>query len=565
MATAPTRAATADGSSAAAAGGGVDGRSGYCATTRTFCSLRPAVPLPPASAPLSFPAFAFSHLLPPSTLPARAALLDAATGEELSFPAFLSQTRALAAVLRSPRVGIHAGDVAFVLAPSRLDLPVLYYALLSLGAVVSPANPVLTTGEVARLVAMSGATVAFAVSTSEAKLPAGIPTVLLDSDRFRSFLHSDDEENLAPVDTVAVRQSDTAAIQYSSGTTGLVKAVALSHRSFIAMVARAHALLKKPLMGHERVLLGAPMFHSMGFLVSLQTVALGLTLVVMTDTTRTPRTGVKGMLEAAEKWAVTEMWASPPVVVTMAKGIHRLDTLERVICGGAPLPTATAEMFQRRFPHVELCVGYGSTEAGNISLMIGKDECSRVGSAGRIWQHVEVKVVDHITGEPLSVGQEGELWVRGPAVMTGYVGDDKANAATIDPEGWLKTGDLCYVDQDGFLFVVDGLKELIKYKGYQVPPAELELVLQSLPEIADAAVVPYPDAEAGQIPMALVVRHPASKLTEAEVMNHAAKQVAPYKKIRKVLFVNSIPRSAAGKILRRQLLNYAQFGAFSRL
>ncbi|CAO2141604.1 unnamed protein product [Urochloa humidicola] len=197
--------------------------------------------------------------------------------------------------------------------------------------------------------------------------------------------------------------------------------------------------------------------------------------------------------------------------------------------------------------------------------MIGKDECSHVGCAGRIWQHVEVKIVDHITGVPLSVGQEGELWVRGPAVMTGYVGDDKANAATIDPEGWLKTGDLCYVDQDGFLFVVDRLKELIKYKGYQVPPAELELLLQSVPEIADAAVVPYPDAEAGQIPMALVVRHPTSKLTEAEVMNHAAKQVAPYKKIRKVLFVNAIPRSAAGKILRRQLLNYVHSGAVSRL
>ncbi|CAN6371750.1 unnamed protein product [Urochloa humidicola] len=168
MATTPTRAATDDGSSAAAAGGGVDGRSDYSTTTRTFHSLRPPVSLPPASAPLSFPAFPFSHLLRPSTIPARAALLDAATSEELSFLAFLSQTRVLAAALRSPRVGLRAGDVAFILAPSRLDLPVLYYALLSLGIVVSPANPALTTGKVSRLVTLSGTTVAFAVSSAAA-------------------------------------------------------------------------------------------------------------------------------------------------------------------------------------------------------------------------------------------------------------------------------------------------------------------------------------------------------------------------------------------------------------
>jgi long-subunit acyl-CoA synthetase (AMP-forming) len=112
--------------------------------------------------------------------------------------------------------------------------------------------------------------------------------------------------------------------------------------------------------------------------------------------------------------------------------------------------------------------GYGSTEAGGISLMIGPEECNRVGSAGRVSENVEVKVMDHVTGEPLAVGQKGELLVRGPAVMTGYVGDDEANASAFDSQGWLKTGDLCYIDQDGFLFVVDRLKELIKYKGYQV-------------------------------------------------------------------------------------------------
>ncbi|KAK3118627.1 hypothetical protein QOZ80_9BG0702670 [Eleusine coracana subsp. coracana] len=197
--------------------------------------------------------------------------------------------------------------------------------------------------------------------------------------------------------------------------------------------------------------------------------------------------------------------------------------------------------------------------------MIGREECNRIGSVGRISENVEVKIVDHVTGKPLSVGQKGELLVRGPAVMSGYVGDDEANATAFDSEGWLKTGDLCYIDQDGFLFIVDRLKELIKYKGYQVPPAELELILQSLPEVVDAAVMPYPHEEAGQIPIALVVRQPGSKVTESQVIEHVAERVAPYKKIRKVLFVDSIPKSPAGKILRRQLMNYVQFGAVSRL
>ncbi|WVZ80315.1 hypothetical protein U9M48_027802 [Paspalum notatum var. saurae] len=580
----------------AAAPAPADARSGYSAATGTFRSLRPPVPLPPPEAPLSLPAFVASLL--PSLPPAHPAFLDAATGESLSYPAFLSRARALAGALR--RRGLARGDVAFVLAPAGLDVPVLYFALLTLGAVVCPANPALTPAEVAHLAALSGASVAFAVSRTAAKLPPGLPAVLLDSDEFRASLQSngggDDTASI-----VTVRQSDTAAIQFSSGTTGRVKAAALPHRGFIAMAAGARALFGRPRPGRERTLLTAPLFHSMGFAFVMRGVALGQTTVVATDAVA--RAGVKGVVAAAERWAVAEMTAAPPLVVAFAKDATcRLPALERIICGGAPLPVSAAERFRRRFPDVDLCMGlkiytvewvdcslrlltsflsrpektfvvvlahtfqgYGSTEGGGISLMIGREECAHVGSSGRISENVEVKIVDPDTGKPLGVGQKGELLVRGPAVMSGYVGDEEANAATFDSEGWLKSGDLCYIDQDGFLFVVDRLKELIKYKGYQVPPAELELVLQSLPEVVDAAVMPYPHEEAGQIPIALVVRQPGSKVTEAQVMDHVAKRVAPYKKIRKVLFVDSIPKSPAGKILRRQLTNYVQFGTVSRM
>ncbi|KAM0979355.1 hypothetical protein ACFX13_015503 [Malus domestica] len=178
---------------------------------------------------------------------------------------------------------------------------------------------------------------------------------------------------------------------------------------------------------------------------------------------------------------------------------------------------------------------------------------------------MKTKIVDPETGEALPPGKRGELWLRGPTIMKGYVGDDKATAETLDEDGWLKSGDLCYFDDEGFLYIVDRLKELIKYKAYQVPPAELEHILQSHPDVVDAAVIPYPDEDAWQIPMAYVVRKPGSNITEGQVMDFVAKQVAPYKKIRRVAFINSIPKSPSGKILRRELVTHALSTGSSKL
>nr|XP_009609463.2 4-coumarate--CoA ligase-like 9 [Nicotiana tomentosiformis] len=217
-------------------------------------------------------------------------------------------------------------------------------------------------------------------------------------------------------------------------------------------------------------------------------------------------------------------------------------------------------------PDVGCRWGYGLTEStGAGTGMIRPEETDRYGSAGRLADNLEAKIVDPDSGEALPPGKHGELWIRGPTIMKGYVGDKQETSATLKSDGWLKTGDLCYFDSDGFLFIVDRLKELIKYKAYQVPPAELEQLLQSIPEIADAAVIPYPDEEAGQIPMAYVVRKPGSTISESQIVDSIAKQVAPYKKIRRVAFINSIPRSPAGKILRRELIDQAISGASARL
>lgn len=360
-----------------------------------------------------------------------------------------------------------------------------------------------------------------------------------------------------------VNQSDMAAILYSSGTTGSVKGVGLTHRNLIALLAGMHEL-REERKSVTVALFTVPLFHVFGFFMTLKAVAGAETVVLM------ERFDFTAMLRAVERYKVTYMPVSPPLVVAMAKSelVEKYDlrSLETIACGGAPLGREVAERFVARFPLMEIVQGYGLTETtGGITRTLGVEESQHYGSAGRLSQSMEAKVVDPITGEPLPPGKQGELWLRGPTIMKGYVGNDEATKSTLDPEGWLKTGDLCYFDHDGFLYVVDRLKELIKYKAYQVPPAELEELLHSHPEIADAAVVPHPNEEAGQIPMAYVVRKPGSQLTKEQVMDFIAKQVAPYKKIRRVAFTNSIPKSAAGKILRRELMNHAISGPSSRL
>ncbi|KAJ6801022.1 putative 4-coumarate--CoA ligase-like 7 [Iris pallida] len=540
----------------------VDRKSGFCSETRTFRSLRPPVLLPPDALPLSFTSYAFSLL--PSPLPSNPALLDAATDASLSYPDLLARVRSLSSSL-ADRLALSKGDVALVLSPSTVHLPVLYLSLLSLGVVFCPANPVSTPAEIShqcRLVAP--VSVAFATSSAAPKLPPHLKSVIiLDSPQFHSLLlASDHERPAASSSTTAggesgVLQSDAAAIQFSSGTTGRIKAAAVPHRAFIAMAAAFHQYApRRP--AAEVTLLAAPMFHSLGLAAVCGGLVLGRTTVVMESP------GFAKMLRAAAKHRATTLLAAPPVVVAMARSEevdkYDLGALEAVFTGGAPVPEEVARRFMARFPGVQLRQGYGSTEGGGIATMISNEECSHLRSVGRLG-NVEAKLVDVKTGKALSVGQQGELYVRGPAVMIGYVGDYQANESTFDSEGWLKTGDLCYFDNEGYLYIVDRLKELIKYKAYQVPPAELEHLLHSIPDVLDAVVVPYPQEDVGQIPLAFVVRKPGSNLSEAKIMDYVAKQVAPYKKIRKVLFINSIPKSATGKTLRRELATRALGGS----
>ncbi|TQD93194.1 hypothetical protein C1H46_021197 [Malus baccata] len=417
------------------------------------------------------------------------------------------------------------------------------------------------------MVRLTRPAIAFATSATANKLPKGddkIRTIiLLDSPEFLSMLDRDGSSVTQSDTSVEVNQTNPAAILFSSGTTGRVKGVMLTHRNFIALLAGLHALRREP-DGQPVSLFTLPLFHVFGFFMVVRAVALGETLVLM------ERFEFEAMLRAVERHKVSYMPVSPPLIVALAKSElaqkYDLSSLRRLGCGGAPLSKEVVDRFCERFTSVEIGQGYALTETGGGGTrMIDSEECSRRASVGRLAENMEAKIVDPETGEALPPGKRGELWLRGPTIMKGYVGDDKATAETLDEDGWLKSGDLCYFDDEGFLYIVDRLKELIKYKAYQVPPAELEHILQSHPDVVDAAVIPYPDEDAGQIPMAYVVRKPGSNITEGQVMDFVAKQVAPYKKIRRVAFINSIPKSPSGKILRRELVTHALSTGSSKL
>ncbi|KAI3455007.1 hypothetical protein Pfo_011670 [Paulownia fortunei] len=549
----------------------IDLKNGYCSQTKIYHSLRPAVPLPPLSQPLSIFSYALSLLHSPTTptstaLSTTAFLIDAATGHRLTYSTFLQQVNSLSSSLKSLHPSLSKNDVAFVLSPPSLHIPVLYFSLLSLGVAVSPSNPLSSPSELTHQIQLSKPVIAFSTSAFAHKLPQNLPVVLLDSPQFLSMLES---RVSSSADNAVVNQSDSAAILYSSGTAGKVKGVVLTHRNLISVIAGFYHNKKAPeeengVYVHPVSLFTLPLFHVFGFFMLIRAASMGESVVLM------GKFDFVKMLEAVEKYKVTYMPVTPPLVVAMVKSDlvaqYDLSSLQTLGSGGAPLGKEVSERFRAKFPHVEIFQGYGLTEsAGGVANTIGPEEAKRYGSAGRLAENMEAKIIDPESGESLPPGQHGELWLRGPAIMKGYAGDDAATAATLDSEGWLKTGDLCYFDSDGFLFIIDRLKELIKYKGYQVPPAELEHLLQSMPQIAEAAVIPYPDEEAGQVPMAYVVRKPGSTISASQIMDFIAKQVAPYKKIRRIAFVNSIPKSPAGKILRRELVNHTLSGAPSKL
>ncbi|KAF5740925.1 4-coumarate--CoA ligase-like 5-like [Tripterygium wilfordii] len=539
----------------------IDPRSGFCKSNSVFYSKRKPIPLPPNQS-LDVTTFIASR-----AHHGRTAFIDAATGSKLSFAELWRAVESVASCLAE--MGVRKGHVILLLSPNSIFFPVVCLAVMSLGAIITTTNPLNTPREISKQISDSKASLAFTTLELVPKLAAAssLPIILIDGTSSQSTSNVKIVNNLSEMMKKEpsgsrvkdrVNQDDTATLLYSSGTTGASKGVVSSHRNLIAMVQTVLSRFNLE-DGEQTFICTVPMFHIYG-LVAFATglLASGSTIVVLS------KFEMHEMLSSIQKYRATYLPLVPPILVALINGANQvkakydLSSLNWVLSGGAPLSKEVIEGFVEQYPTVTILQGYGLTESTGVGASTDSlEESRRYGTAGMLSTSMEAKIVDPESGKALPVNRTGELWLGGPTIMKGYFSNVEATASTLDSQGWLRTGDLCYIDDDGFIFVVDRLKELIKYKGYQVPPAELEALLLTHPEISDAAVIPFPDREVGQYPMAYVVRKSGSNLTDSAIMDFVARQVAPYKRIRRVAFITSIPKNASGKILRKDLIQLA--------
>ena len=485
------------------------------------------------------------------------ALVDATSGRTLGYRQLAEGVERVAAGLAAR--GFARGDVLALYSPNLPEYALAAYGAMAAGGTVTGANPLLTTEELAGQLADAEARLLVTVPpfldrALAAADKAGVQEVLVFGEAdgatpFRELL-----THASPPAQVAIDPDrDSAALPYSSGTTGLAKGVELTHTQLVTNLRQAQAVLG--LREDDVVLAVAPFFHAMGFNILLAcSLAAGATVVTM------PRFDLEGFLQAIQEHRATFTIVVPPIVLALANhplvDSYDLSSLRALGVGAAPLGAEPEQRCAERLGCMTV-QGYGMTETTAL-VATGPLHAPRRGSVGRLVPNTEARIVDPDSGADLGPGRTGELWVRGPQIMRGYRDRPEATAQTVDADGWLHTGDLCYLDEDGYLFVVDRLKELIKYKGYQVAPAELEHLLLTHPAVADAAVVPRPDPEAGEVPVAHVALR--GQATAEELLVYVAERVAPYKKLRAVRFTDQVPRSPAGKLLRRKLVEAERTG-----
>ncbi|MFJ3221531.1 AMP-binding protein [Kitasatospora sp. NPDC086801] len=491
----------------------------------------------------------------------RPALIDGVTGECVGYARLAAGVERVAAGLAG--AGVRQGDVVALFSPNTIGFPLAFYGATRAGATVTTVSSMATPGDLAGQLGDSGARWLVTVSPllptarkaagllAEQGRPLAEILVLDGAEGHRSLANLLAATGPAP--GIAVEPGrDVAVLPYSSGTTGLPKGVMLTHRSIATNLAQCDALYR-PAVG-ERVLAVLPFFHIYGLTALLnQPLRCGATVVVL------PRFDLEQFCRTIEEQRVQALVVAPPIALALARHpvVDRFDlsSVEYLLCAAAPLDPELAAACARRLGLPHLLQGYGMTELSPVTHVVSPLERDpSPGSVGRMIPSTELRVTAlDGTGGDLGPGEHGELLIRGPQVMKGYFGRPSETAAVVDAEGWLHTGDVGFVDDRGYLYIVDRVKELIKYKGHQVAPAELEAVLLGHPQIVDAAVIGVPDADGTECPKAFVVRAPGSGLSAEDVTGFVAGLVAPYKKVRAVEFVEAVPKSAAGKILRREL------------
>ncbi|WP_018385353.1 AMP-binding protein [Wenjunlia vitaminophila] len=496
-----------------------------------------------------------------SALGDQPALVDGTDGTTVSYARLDHDHRRVAAALAAS--GLRKGDVLALFSPNTLAFPTVFYGATRAGATVTLASALATAEDLAKQLRDSSARW---LATVSGLLPTALAAVELLGERadplpevlvcdgapgYRSLADllsctaAEPELTFDPAEDVAV-------LPYSSGTTAAPKGVMLTHRSISTNLVQVDAA-HHPDPG-DRHLAVIPFFHIYGLTALLNTpLSQGGTVVLL------PRFELRTFLSAIERFRINRLSVAPPIVLALAKhpvvDDYDLSSLKSIVCAAAPLDAELSVTCARRLGVPCVRQAYGMTELSPGSHLIAFDDpCPPPGAVGKLLPGTQMRIVS--VDDPaldLGVDQTGELLVRGPQVMKGYLGQPEETDAMVDADGWLHTGDVGRVDAAGYLYVVDRVKELIKHKGYQVPPAELEAVLLTHEGVTDAAVIGVLDDDGNEVPKAYVVTRDGVHLTEEELIDYVSHRVAPYKKVRAVEFIDAVPKAASGKILRREL------------
>jgi acyl-CoA synthetase (AMP-forming)/AMP-acid ligase II len=486
----------------------------------------------------------------------RPAFIDGGSGAAVTFRELHGAVLKVAAALAER--GIGTGDVVGIFAPNTPYWVAAFHGILRANAIVTSVNSLYTPAELAHQLTDSGARMLITVSPFLDRARAAAQQVGLADDAIVVLDGAEGHPSLrdllattARPPQVQVGAEDTAVLPYSSGTTGTAKGVILTHRNLVANLVQFGGVGER-VDENTRILAVLPFFHIYGMTVMMNA---GLhkrcTVVTM------PKFDLGEFLRVVAEHRVQRVYIAPPIAVALAKHplVEQFDLscVDMIFSGAAPLDAELGHAVAKRLGCTVL-QGYGMTEMSPVSHSIPDSRPDMdLDSVGVLLPNMEARIVDPQTGEDVGPGERGELLCRGPNIMKGYLNNPAATAATLDDDGWLHTGDVAVVTEDGVFSIVDRVKELIKYKGYQVPPAELEALLLTHDRIADAAVIGVVDAEGEEVPKAYVVRQPGADLTEDDVTTWVAQRIAPHKKVRVVEFIEQIPKSASGKILRKDL------------
>jgi acyl-CoA synthetase (AMP-forming)/AMP-acid ligase II len=479
--------------------------------------------------------------------PDKIALVDGVGGATYTYAQVLDASRRLARTLQD--AGIEPSDRIGIVSPNCCEWVIAFWGSLFAGATVTTLNPLYTQREIGHQFGDSQPKAVFvAETTSEATRAVwgDAPGFHHVSEVWSLADKAKGEPDIPSFDPM----THLAVLPYSSGTTGAPKGVMLSHYNLTSNIRQF--LGCGYIDGYSVLINFLPFFHIYGMAVLMVPgLAAGATQVIL------PGFDPKRFLEVIAEHRATNLYMVPPAMLVLANSADKADlsSVKYVMSGAAPLPIDVARRVEDIYD-VEVFQGYGMTEASPVThiTVMGRN---KPGTVGPPVADTRQKVVDLVSGDELPIGEIGELLVAGPQVMQGYFNHPEATAESIvedDTGRWLRTGDIVAVDDDGYVTVHDRAKEMIKYKGYQIAPAELEAVLIEHPDIADAAVIPIDTGTVdGEIPKAFVVVREGVTLTIEAIMEHVAGKVAPYKKLREVEFIAVIPKNPSGKILRREL------------